>query len=120
MDWSQLWEWLSDPGTQHTIGWLGGGLVVVIGAAWAAYLHLSRRSASSEKANPERPATIQDVRVTASDGSVAAVAGGHLTINQRDPLVERARSRRKPARDQGPAAFRPSPRRGAGPRPRAA
>ncbi len=43
MSWGQIWTWLSDPENQKTLRWLGGGVVVIAGGAWTAYLHFSKR-----------------------------------------------------------------------------
>lgn len=34
-----LWNWLSDPANQRTLGFLGGGLATVVGGLWAVYKH---------------------------------------------------------------------------------
>jgi hypothetical protein len=35
MDWSTLWNWLSDTANQNTLAWLGGGVVIVLSGIWA-------------------------------------------------------------------------------------
>jgi hypothetical protein len=30
-----FWAFLSDPGNREVLGWIGGGIVVVAGGAWA-------------------------------------------------------------------------------------
>lgn len=35
MDLQSLWVWLSQPDNQNTLGWLGGGLVIVCAGLWA-------------------------------------------------------------------------------------
>lgn len=35
----RIWTWLSGSRHQKTIAFLGGGLVIVVGAAWQLYIH---------------------------------------------------------------------------------
>ncbi len=38
-----FWTWLRDPANQQTLGWIGGGLVVVIGGVWAIVKFFAKR-----------------------------------------------------------------------------
>ena len=89
MSWGQIWTWLSDPENQKTLGWLGGGVVVIAGGAWTAYLHVSKRGSPAAAAGSSGKSTFENVTASASGSGVAVVASGDVTIN-RDPMVERA------------------------------
>ena len=45
-----LWSFLSTSKNQKTLSWIGGGLVVVAGGAWALFAYLWPHEASSPKA----------------------------------------------------------------------
>ena len=55
------WKWIGDQDVQRTLGFLGGGLAAVVGAAWVLYVHFSRK--------PEKATAA--VSVTASSGGIA-------------------------------------------------
>ena len=40
---NELWTWLRDPANQQTLGWIGGGLVVVIGGVWAVVKFFAKK-----------------------------------------------------------------------------
>jgi tetratricopeptide (TPR) repeat protein len=66
-----IWEFLSDPNTQKTLSWLGGGLVVLAGGIWAVIkLFVARGNADAD----DRPS----VEVLADRGGIAA--GGNVNI----------------------------------------
>ena len=70
-----VWSFLSAPKNQKTISWIGGGLVVVAGGAWALFTYLWPHEASS----PEGPKI-----VCAQPGGIAAgrdSSGNTITIN---------------------------------------
>jgi hypothetical protein len=54
--WTKIWAFLQDPANRAVLGWIGGGLVVVVGGLWAAI-----RFFFSKRPN-----------VSAANGSVAA------------------------------------------------
>ena len=64
---SLVWKFLSKDKNRAVLGWLGAGVVVVIGALWAAFVYFMPAS------KPGSPAT----DVEANCGSVAA--GGNVT-----------------------------------------
>lgn len=68
---SSLWSFLSTPKNQKTLSWLGGGLVVLAGGAWAAFTYVWPHE--------EGPKI-----VCAQQGGVAAgrdASGNTITIN---------------------------------------
>jgi hypothetical protein len=70
-----VWSFLSATKNQKTLSWVGGGLVVVAGGAWAVFTYLWPHEASS----PEGP-TI----VCTQPGGIAAgrdANGNSITIN---------------------------------------
>lgn len=38
-----MWAWLSDPGNQKTLAFLGGGVAAVVAAAWAVLKFFLKR-----------------------------------------------------------------------------
>ena len=66
-----LWSFLSAPKNQKTLSWLGGGIVVVIAALWAAFVYLY-------PPNPPKSDGGEGKReVSASHGGVSI--GGNVT-----------------------------------------
>jgi hypothetical protein len=65
-----IWAFLSDPDNQKTLGWLGGGFVVLAGGIRAAIQHFAKPAAS---AKPQLSTS-----VSADRHGVAA--GGNVTI----------------------------------------
>jgi hypothetical protein len=61
-----LWTFLKDPDNRDVLGWIGGGIVVVVGGLWAAVKFLSKK---------EHQASVQAI-----NGGVAA--GGDMIGNQ--------------------------------------
>ena len=72
MDWPAIWEWLSDPDNQATLGFLGGGLAAVAAGIWAVLKYLRSRRGK------EPPS----LTVKADHGSVAA--GRDAIVKGRD------------------------------------
>ncbi len=63
---SEIWSLLSDPETQQTLSWLGGGLAVLCGGLWAVLkFYLGRRGGSGSGGAPNGP-------IAASRGGIAA------------------------------------------------
>jgi hypothetical protein len=72
---SSLWSFLSAPKNQKTLSWLGGGLVILAGGAWAVFTYLWPHEAPP----PEGPKV-----VCAEAGGVAAggdANGNTITVN---------------------------------------
>lgn len=46
----RLWQWLSNPDNRAIVAFLGGGLVTLIGGAWALYLHFYKPSSEIKPA----------------------------------------------------------------------
>ena len=67
-----VWNFLSNDKNRAVLGWIGGGVVVVISALWAAFVYF---------APPSKPVS-QPASVTASGGSVAVgnVTGSTVTV----------------------------------------
>ena len=60
---SDLWDFLVDPTNRTVVGWIGGGIVVVVGGIWAVVKFLL-----TKKHEENAPAP----RVSATHGGVAA------------------------------------------------
>jgi hypothetical protein len=60
---NSVWTSLQDPANRAVLGWIGSGVVVVVGAVWAAFKFFI----SKEKPKAESMPTI-----AASNGGVAA------------------------------------------------
>ena len=58
-----FWTWLRDPANQQTLGWIGGGVVVVVGGVWAGFKFFF------SKQEPKAPSP---PTVSATGGGVAA------------------------------------------------
>ena len=70
-----IWSFLSDPENQKTLGWLGGGAMIAVGALWQAFLVL-RKKKDAPKPAPTKSST----------GTISAVDGDilmeNVTLNQ--------------------------------------
>jgi hypothetical protein len=65
-----MWKFLRNKSNREVLGWIGGGLVVVCGAAWAVFVFLYTPTKSSP--TPAAPATVQaDCGGVAIGGDVA-------------------------------------------------
>jgi hypothetical protein len=62
------WEFVKHPANREVLGWIGGGIIVVVSGLWAIVKFLSKQE--------PRPS------VKATNGSVAA--GGDMTGNKID------------------------------------
>jgi hypothetical protein len=75
---NSFWQFLRDKRNQQVLGWLGGGLVVVVTGLWVVIVHLFPPPKSSEtKVSGPVPVSVQ-----ADRGGIAVggnVAGG-ITI----------------------------------------
>ncbi|MGA7450608.1 MAG: hypothetical protein WBW73_04805 [Rhodoplanes sp.] len=60
---SDLWDFLVDPTNRTVLGWIGGGIVVVVGGIWAVVKFLFTRKREENAPVP---------RVSATHGGVAA------------------------------------------------
>ncbi len=69
-----MWEFLSDPDSQQTLAFYGGGAVVVVSGLWAAFLALRKKPKS-----PSPPAVASGDGVAA--GGDVLIEGG-LTIQK--------------------------------------
>ncbi len=73
-----FWTWLKDPANQQTLGWIGGGLVAVVGGIWVVVQFFAKKegdrgSAPSVRADDRGSAP----NVRADRGGVAA--GGNIS-----------------------------------------
>jgi hypothetical protein len=59
---ASIWAFLQDGSNQAVLGWIGGGIVVVVGGIWAVFKFV----AAQTKTSPPAPT------VSASNGGVAA------------------------------------------------
>jgi hypothetical protein len=58
--WANLWAFVQAPDNRAVLGWIGGGIVAVIGGCWAAFKFFF----------PKR--SVLPPRVSATNGGVAA------------------------------------------------
>jgi hypothetical protein len=75
----EMLAFLSDPQTREVLAWLGGGLVVVAGGAWAVIRFLLTREQPAKPESAPAPP-----RVTSRDG---VAAGRDVTISTRQGLT---------------------------------
>jgi hypothetical protein len=59
---ASIWAYIQDPDHRELLGWIGGGVVVIVGGLWTAFTF-----APKDKAKPPPGPT-----VSASNGGVAA------------------------------------------------
>jgi hypothetical protein len=74
----RLWSFVKDEENRKVLAWAGGGLAVVVGGLWAAYVHFS----TPNNSDPPQPS------VTASGCSVAMgrdVTGSTITAGNCPP-----------------------------------
>jgi len=64
-----FWNWLKDPDNRAILGWLGGGIAVVIGGLWTAIVYVLPLKDSKPEVSPA-------AAVSASGGGVAV--GGNV------------------------------------------
>ena len=76
------WSWLSKTNHQKTLAFIGGGLAIAIGGAWQAYLHFSEKPKETPTISASNGgiAAGGNVSPTASNGGIAVVATGNVTI----------------------------------------
>ncbi len=68
-----FWTFVKDPANRETLGWIGGGIVVVVGGLWAVVTFFAGKGDGGPKAS-----------VTATHGSVAAgrnISNSPITTN---------------------------------------
>jgi hypothetical protein len=58
-----IWAFLQDESNRTVLGWIGGGIVVVLGGLWTAYKFFSSK---------QKPKTPSPPTVSATRGGVAA------------------------------------------------
>ena len=78
MDGPEIWGWLSDPGNQATLGFLGGGLAAVAAGIWTVVKYL-------RKGRGKEPPSLT---VTADHGGVAAGRDAIVTGHDAEPRQE--------------------------------
>jgi hypothetical protein len=77
--WSRALTFLRDEGNRALLGWIGGGVVAVIGALWTAFIYF-------------HPASDAKPKVEASCGSVALggnVSGATITAGNSGDCTQR-------------------------------
>jgi hypothetical protein len=67
--WSRALTFLRDEGNRALLGWIGGGLAVVIGALWTAFVYF--HSAADEKSGPPQKQIEADCGSIAIGGDVS-------------------------------------------------
>jgi hypothetical protein len=70
----EIISWLGDDKNQKIVGWVGGGLVVVVGGAWKLYTFLIERK--DKKKKDEKATPLQTIAVTNGDANVYAAGSG--------------------------------------------
>jgi hypothetical protein len=69
---SAIWDFLNDPNNRTVLGWLGGGLVVVLGGIWAVVKFIFKKKTPSVSATQGGVAAGRDIReskITTRGGS---------------------------------------------------
>jgi hypothetical protein len=62
---ASIWAFVRDPGNRAVLGWIGGGIVVVIGGLWAAFkFFFSKRKEPTVLASNGGVAAGRDIRDT--------------------------------------------------------
>jgi hypothetical protein len=99
-----LWAFLKDGQNREILGWLGGGLVVVIGGLWAAFKFLHAKSKDERPAAPTINASgggsaagrdVSNVRI--QNSVVGDVRNSHIVIGpDEEALVKRISEAQKP------------------------
>lgn len=77
----QFWLFLQRRPNREVLGWLGGGLAVVVGAIWLVFVYFDK---------PERPSPDKDAAVDVYDGSVAAgrdIVNSTITIERSSDMM---------------------------------
>ncbi len=79
---SSAWDWVAINEHRETLAFIGGGFVVAIGGAWAAYLHFSKKpkESSTVTASGGGIAAGGNVSPTASSGGIAVLSTAPVTI----------------------------------------
>jgi tetratricopeptide (TPR) repeat protein len=99
------WAWLSNAPRQRTLAFFGAGIaVVVLAAAWTAYVRFTEKAkplASTVTASQRGIAAGQNVTARAAQGGVAVVATGPVTIGiTLKEYEERLRQRERQIREE--------------------
>jgi len=99
---SGLWTRLSGVRTQRTFAFVGSGIVVVVGATWAAYVRLSDQKPPAPTVSATQGGIAgQNVTATAAQGGVAVVATGPVIIGiTLDQYEERIKKRERDLREE--------------------
>ncbi|MEP1198903.1 hypothetical protein [Tateyamaria sp.] len=74
-----IWSFLSDPEHQKTLGWLGGGAMIVIGGLWQAFLVLRKKKDASKDAAKPVPTKTSKGTISAVDGDILM---DNVTVNE--------------------------------------
>jgi hypothetical protein len=80
-----MWEWLSDPQVQKTLGFVGGGIAAVIAGGWAVVKFVLGRP------KPDGGSK-SGVTITADRGGMAA-GRDNLVVNKKPPSAAARRRR---------------------------
>lgn len=75
-----MWQWLKDPDNRTVLAWLGSGLVVLAGGAWAVFTYL----APPESGGRAPPAPSVQVEQGVGAGGDISV-GGDLSVSGSGP-----------------------------------
>lgn len=94
-----FWTFISDPKNQKTLTFVGGGLVLLVGGAWAIFKQFSKRpTADSVPTNittDHGGMAARTVTAKAEPGGTAIIATGNFTINSDETakaLLENAKN----------------------------
>jgi hypothetical protein len=83
-----FWSWLQDPANRDVIGWIGGGVVVVVGGVWAVVKYFAKPGGDGGAAPSVR-----------ADGGGVAIGGSNLN----SPITTNSNSE-KSGKDRKPKA----------------
>lgn len=84
----RLWTWISQENNRQTLAWLGGAVVVIVGAAWKVYTYESPRSASAPAQTAVSGPAASKVPadgISADDDGAIQVAGSDAAASERAP-----------------------------------
>lgn len=79
-----FWSWLKDPANRDVIGWIGSGVVIVVGSVWAVVKFFAKPRGNGGRAPSVR-----------ANGGGVAIGGSNLN----SPITTNL-NREKPGRDR--------------------
>ncbi|MFU2208964.1 hypothetical protein [Solidesulfovibrio sp. C21] len=80
MDWHSTWEFLRDDKNLAILKWLGGGVIVVLGALWAVFKFVKKSATTQTPINVSNSTGVA-IGNTVNQEGMQVVAGSDATIN---------------------------------------